>query len=360
MAQRKPLTADELTKHPEYDHTIWDLKPEKKGKLAVADGRGGPINISYEVHGHGPRHLVWIMGLGGMKYAWQRQTKDLAHKKADQYTSLVFDNRGIGESDKPLFRYSTSEMAKDTLELIDHLGWTGKRELHVIGISMGGMIAQELAMLIPDRICSLNLISTAAGLFNTHGFLENLRNRANLFIPKPLDKQIANVKANLCTEPWLSAPDELEYVVEPFPTNGDRFAANEIWKRTHPEFFNKKGFILQAVAAGWHYKSPKDLALIADRVGKRRIMVVHGVKDKMITFPHGVVLWRGLENGQGKTGREYLGMEVEEDVWVEGEVEKRFIREQGHVVPIEMREEFSGWLEERIRRTEGFNGEEGR
>lgn len=35
-------------------------------------------------------------------------------------------------------------MAKDVVELIDHLGWTGKRELHIIGISMGGMIAQEL------------------------------------------------------------------------------------------------------------------------------------------------------------------------------------------------------------------------
>ena len=50
----------------------------------------------------------------------------------------------MGESDKPLMRYSTSEMAKDAVELIDHLGWTSKRELHVIGASMGGMIAQEL------------------------------------------------------------------------------------------------------------------------------------------------------------------------------------------------------------------------
>lgn len=67
------------------------------------------------------------MGLGGMKYAWQRQTKDFAHDRGDQYSSLVIDNRGIGDSDKPRFRYSTSEMAKDVVELVDHLGWTGKR-----------------------------------------------------------------------------------------------------------------------------------------------------------------------------------------------------------------------------------------
>jgi len=50
----------------------------------------------------------------------------------------------MGGSDKPVMRYSTSDMAKDLLELLDHLGWTGERQLHVSGVSMGGMIAQEL------------------------------------------------------------------------------------------------------------------------------------------------------------------------------------------------------------------------
>lgn len=50
----------------------------------------------------------------------------------------------MGESDKPIMRYSTSELAKDTLEVCSHVGWTNKRDLHVIGISMGGMVAQEM------------------------------------------------------------------------------------------------------------------------------------------------------------------------------------------------------------------------
>lgn len=53
-----PMTADQLRAHPEYDHTIWHLEPEKSGTLPVANGRGGPINIAYEVHGTGDRHLV--------------------------------------------------------------------------------------------------------------------------------------------------------------------------------------------------------------------------------------------------------------------------------------------------------------
>ena len=89
------------------------------------------------------------MGLGGMKYAWQRQTKDFAHTQADKYSVLTLDNRGIGESDKPFFRYSTSEMAKDVVEVLDHIGWTAARECHVVGISMGGMIAQEMVSPCP-------------------------------------------------------------------------------------------------------------------------------------------------------------------------------------------------------------------
>lgn len=53
-----PLTAEELARHPEYEHTIWKLKPDQEGKVAVANDRGGPINIAYEVHGHGDRKIV--------------------------------------------------------------------------------------------------------------------------------------------------------------------------------------------------------------------------------------------------------------------------------------------------------------
>ena len=215
-------------------------------------------------------------------------------------------------------------------------------------------------MLIPNRICTLSLISTAAGVFRTTGFIENLYNRANLLIPKSIDAQIDGVKKNLYTEAWLDAPDTLEPVKQPFPTNGDRFAASELWKRSHPEYFAKAGFIMQLIAAGWHNKSPEQLQHIAKTVGKKRIMVVHGTKDRMITFPHAVVLWRGLEKGQGKTGTEnWLGIEKEEDVWQEGEVEKHFIEGQGHVLPAEMRTEFQGWVEAIIEKGIKLNESEG-
>jgi len=54
----------------------------------------------------------------------------------------------MGESDKPITRYSTSGMARDTFEMLDHVGWTGERSVHVVGISMGGCISQEMARYI--------------------------------------------------------------------------------------------------------------------------------------------------------------------------------------------------------------------
>ena len=91
------------------------------------------------------------MGLGSLRTAWQRQTQDFGHRQAERYTCLVLDNRGIGKSDAPLLRYTTSEMARDVIEVLDHVGWTAERAVHVVGMSMGGMIAQEMARYAPPQ-----------------------------------------------------------------------------------------------------------------------------------------------------------------------------------------------------------------
>ncbi|KAI4262318.1 MAG: hypothetical protein L6R42_002501 [Xanthoria sp. 1 TBL-2021] len=287
-SRRPPLKAHEVLQHPKFGHTTLDLVPDKKGKFHVARDRGGPLNIAYEVHGTGSHYLVFIMGLGTFKTHWQRQVQYFGHEQGSQYSCLIFDNRGMGESDKPLARYSTTEMAKDTLELTDFLGWTSLRQLHIIGVSMGGMIAQELALMIPDRVASLSLVSTAARLVNTVGYWTNLRNRINMLI---------DLKARAFSQSWLEAPDDYG----DFPTNGDRVAAMELEKRQDVEGFTRKGFICQAIAAGWHHKSPEQLKELADRVGRQRIQVLHGTLDNMITAPHGDILARELGGDEGVT-----------------------------------------------------------
>lgn len=173
---------------------------------------------------------------------------------------------------------------------------------------MGGMISQEIAWAIPKRIASLSLVSTAAQIENTTTYVENLRTRINMFIPKSLEQSVKNAARNLFAEEWLEGPDDGPVPnestpmvnlppggVKRFPSNFERFAAQEVNKRLTPDEFPRKGFVMQAIAAGWHSKSPAQLRELADKVGRERILVMHGTGDAMITLPHGEKLIAGLE-----------------------------------------------------------------
>jgi hypothetical protein len=84
--------------------------------------------------------------------------------------------------------------------------------------------------------CLLALLLTDSLL---QGFFENLYNRAMLFIPRHIDTQLAGIKHNLYSDDFLHHPDELEFTVEPYPTNGDRCMAVELQKRLDPIRFAK-------------------------------------------------------------------------------------------------------------------------
>jgi pimeloyl-ACP methyl ester carboxylesterase len=184
--------------------------------------------------------------------------------------------------------------------------------------------------MIPDRICSLNLMSTAAQIENTTTWLENVRTRVNMFLPKSLDRSVSDAGRMLFSDAWLDSPDDCivptsstpNVVLPPsgaygmFSTNYERFAAQELNKRLNVEGFPKKGFMLQAVAAGWHYKSPKQLQELGDKVGRERIMVLHGTKDNMITVPHGRKLIEILKPSVGiiREGTGHVFM-LEEAKW---------------------------------------------
>lgn len=112
------------------------------------------INMEYDVEGKG-EPLVFIMGLGGSRRSWIFQKR--AFRK--YFKVITFDNRGVGGSDKPHGPYSTAIMADDTVGLMDYLDI---EKAHVLGVSMGGLIAQEIALNYPERVNKLVLCCTFA------------------------------------------------------------------------------------------------------------------------------------------------------------------------------------------------------
>lgn len=155
-------------------------------------------------------------------------------------------------------------------------------------------------------------------------------------IPKSMDAQLSKVKADCYSAEWLKSADATEHVKEPFPTNGDRFTAGEVYKRLSPGAFTRQGFLCQLYAAGFHHKSAAQLRQLGDAVGRDRILVLHGTGDHMIDFVH------------AKMMLEELGGE-------EGGVTKSFHQGMGHVAPLEKRQEFRRIIAERVETTEKMN-----
>ncbi|NEM89955.1 alpha/beta fold hydrolase [Galbitalea soli] len=114
------------------------------------------IDMNYAVDGDGPETVLLINGLADDLESWGYQLPALLDAG---YRVVRFDNRGIGASSKPAGPYSTALLAADAKALVDHLGLD---DYHVMGVSMGGMIAQRFALEHPSGIRSLTLASTYA------------------------------------------------------------------------------------------------------------------------------------------------------------------------------------------------------
>jgi len=113
------------------------------------------IEIYYEIYGSGSP-LVLISGLGYPLWQWHKMIPLLAEK----FQVIAFDNRGVGQSDKPAGAYSASMLAADTLGLLDALKI---EKASLLGHSMGGFVAQAFALEYPQRLEKLVLCSTNFG-----------------------------------------------------------------------------------------------------------------------------------------------------------------------------------------------------
>jgi pimeloyl-ACP methyl ester carboxylesterase len=118
--------------------------------------KAGDIRIYYEIHGAGKQTLTLIRGLGSDLSAWSPQIPEFSK----HFRTVVFDNRGAGRTDKPDGPYSIRQMAQDVNNLLEAVNI---QRTALLGISMGGMIAQELVLAHPERVRALTLGCTYCG-----------------------------------------------------------------------------------------------------------------------------------------------------------------------------------------------------
>jgi len=110
--------------------------------------------LYYEVNGKGIP-ILFLEGLGYSMWMWKYQ-----NFCSNEYQCIYLDNRGVGKSSPLKQPYSTELFAMDAISILDHLGI---ESAYILGVSMGGFIAQEIARIAPKRIKGLILVSTSCG-----------------------------------------------------------------------------------------------------------------------------------------------------------------------------------------------------
>lgn len=183
---------------------------ETASKTSTVSFPAGDYSVNYEIHGSGPTKLALIMGFQASMAAWQQI---VSHFSRDPlYSILALDNRGVGKS-RPgnLSRYSTTGLARDFLSVLDDAGNEWKNGIHLIGCSMGGMIAQEACVLQSARFKSLVLVATCSKFKSPEPTTYEMLLRMYNFVrpKKDLEEKLDVLMWNLYSdESWLNAYDE--------------------------------------------------------------------------------------------------------------------------------------------------------
>ncbi|CAH2713429.1 Non-heme bromoperoxidase BPO-A2 [Neobacillus rhizosphaerae] len=229
------------------------------------------IDLYYEVHGEGDP-LLLIMGLSLHSKSWFRTLPALR----EHYKVIIFDNRGVGHSGKPNTPYSIELMAEDTRAILDA---AGVESAHIYGISMGGMIAQRLALTYPERVRSLVLGCTTSGGAN--------------HVQPGADVSLLMLSRASST----ASPEEMAWVTAPilysqsFIENHRELVAEDIQKRIELPV-QQYAYMLQLQACLAH-----DTYNEIDQI-KVPTLVIHGDEDKLVPYENGVTLAEKIPNAE--------------------------------------------------------------
>ncbi|KAL9937192.1 hypothetical protein V8E36_003601 [Tilletia maclaganii] len=252
-----------------------------------------PFKLYYEVHGRGPIKIVFLMGLATSCAGWLSQVEHFSHAtngNTDKYSTLVFDQRGFGSSDVPKGRYRTSDMAYDLLSLLEDLRWIDEpRQIHLVGVSMGGMVTLELSKIAPQHFASITLVSTTSG--------QNLGSKAITTGMPPFkgvaaftDVIVSSILRTKTPRQHLDAMIELlfpeSWLAEPHPDDPQHRPRREclremfIWRFRYSSHAPPIGVLRQISAVFTHGVGTKQLERINQDIPS--ITIVTGDQDNLV------------------------------------------------------------------------------
>lgn len=221
--------------------------------------QAGPVALYAEEHGAG-EPLVLVTGLGYAVWCWQPQLAAFAERRR----VIALDNRGTGRSPKPPGPYSIAGMAEDVVAVMDRFGIESAA---VLGHSMGGYVAQELALRHPSRVRSLVLVGTGPG------------GPRNLPVPEEtLDIWLAN--AHLPPEEYVRATMWLSFAagwIDEHASDYEGFMRARLEYPTPPEAWRA-----QFEAANMWIESARPIERI-----EAPTLVVHGDADRVVPVDNG-------------------------------------------------------------------------
>jgi pimeloyl-ACP methyl ester carboxylesterase len=222
------------------------------------------MKLAWESHGEGAP-LLLVHGLGYTRQGWGPQRELLVRR----YRVLSYDNRGIGESEIPPGPYTVAELAGDAAQVLDE---AAVERAHVLGASLGGMVAQLLAAEQPERVDRLVLAGTTPGGSDAY----------------PLPQQTL---ALLAEAPSLSPEVALRRFVENALAPGSPLVGEVLaYRQLHPP--DPAGWVAQA-AAGATWDADGRLARIAAPT-----LVIAGTADAVVDPRNAQLLADAIPNAQ--------------------------------------------------------------
>ena len=177
------------------------------------------LEIFYDVHGEGDP-LLCVHGLACDRRAWAMQIEPFSQR----YKMVIFDNRDVGQSGQAGADYSTADMAQDVLALADHLEL---ETFHLLGISLGGMVSQQVALAAPERVRTLTLAVTHGGVQEAGRLRGHLLGAYARHLPR--EDQIDNLLYLCYTEAFFEDEEMFQFMrtallENPYPQAPEGFA----------------------------------------------------------------------------------------------------------------------------------------